>query len=183
MAAWRKPRGSWLSGRAAFHEVALPIGGSPSLGAVGNDERVRIDEEPGGRAAKRLPTDLGDRHSGVRSFEHEDAATVEANGEAVGRTGRDKGHSLFEDAGVARGQRSSLRRKPQDLRAARTEKRAMMLGEVVNVGERQRDGGGVKQSVGPKRAVHHRRRPGLVIEAAKGRIRALEGGDHCFSPQ
>ena len=171
------------SGRAAFHEVALPVGGCPAFGAVGDDERVRIDEKASSRGAKGLSPGLSDRFARVRSFEDQDAAPVETNREAIRRTGGDKGHSLFERAGVARSKRASLRREPQDLRAARTEKRAAVLREIVDVRERQGDGRGVKQRVWPKRAVHHRRRSGFVVEAAKSRIGALEGGDHCASPQ
>ena len=86
------------SGRAAFHEIALPVGGCPAFGAVGDDERVRIDEEAGGRGAKGLSPRLSDRFARVRSFKDEDAAPVETNRQALGRAGRDKGHSLFEGA-------------------------------------------------------------------------------------
>ena len=95
------------SGRAAFHEVALPVGGCPAFGAIGDDERVRVDEEASGRGAKRLSPGVGDRFARVRSFKDEDAAPVETNRQAIGRTGRDKGHRLFEGA-WRRSQRESF---------------------------------------------------------------------------
>jgi hypothetical protein len=119
----------------------------------------------------------------VWSFKDEDAAPVETNGQAIGRTGGDEGHRLFEGAGVARRESASLRREPEDLRSARTEKRAAVLREIVDVRERQDERRSVEQRVWSKRAVHHRRRSGLVVEATKSRIGALEGGDHCASPQ
>ena len=91
-----------LPARAAFHEVAFPVGGCPAFGAVRYDEPVCIDEEASGRGAKRLSARLGDRFARVRSFEDKHAAPVETDREAIRRAGRDEGHSLFEGARVAR---------------------------------------------------------------------------------
>ena len=143
-----------------------------------------IDEEAGGRGAKGLSPGSVIVLPACGPSRIRTPRPSRPIGEAVGRTGGDKCHSLFERAGVARSKRASLRREPQDLRAARTEKRAAVLREIVDVRSDKAIGRGVKQSVWPKRAVHHRRRSGFVVEAAKRRIGALESGDHCAaSPQ
>jgi hypothetical protein len=166
-----------------FHEVTLPIGSCPASGAVGYDEPVCVDKEACCRGAKGLSTRLGDRFARVRSLKDNHAAPVETDGKAIGRTGGDEGHRLFEDECVTRNERAFVRPESQDLRAAGAEKRATMPREIVDVRERQCDGRSIKESVWPKRAVHHRGRSGFVVKAAKGRIGALEGGDHCVPPQ
>ena len=114
------------SARAAFHEVALPIARRPAFGAVGDDEPIRVDEKRRGRGAKRLSADLGDRLARVRPFEDQHAAPVEPDGEAV-RSGpaATKLISLLEGAAVARTESFACGVEPQDLRAARTEQRAV----------------------------------------------------------
>jgi hypothetical protein len=52
----------------------------PASGAVGYDEPVFIDEEPGCRGAKGLSTSLSDRFVRVRSLEDKHALPVETNG-------------------------------------------------------------------------------------------------------
>ena len=171
------------SGRAALHEVTLPIGRCPVFRSVRHDEPVGVEEEAGGRGAKGPSSCLSNRFARVWSFKNQDAAPVEANGEAVRWTGRDKGHWTFEGAGVARREGASVRREPQELGAARTEEPAAVQREIVDVRQRQCDRRGVEKSVWPQRAVHHRRRSGFVVEAAKGGVGAFEGADHPAWPQ
>ena len=85
-----------------FHEVTLQIGSCAPFGAVGYNEPVCVDKEAYGRAAKGLSTRPGDRFARVRSLKDNHTAPVETDGKAIGRTGGDEGHRLFEGACVTR---------------------------------------------------------------------------------